>query len=116
MEKADAGLLESTFLAGGSYDVMTAEAQMLNAVFIAETVDHANWKYLSTVCKELPKGELRSVMERITGEVEQQEDNHLGWARDMRDRMTMMQTKSQMTTKVAMKAEEMVAQIKSWFD
>jgi rubrerythrin len=115
LEKSDAGLLESTFLAAGSYDVMTAEATMLNAVFIAESVDHANWAYLSKVCKELPRGEMRDVMERITSEVEEQEDHHLEWARDMRDRMTMMQTKSQMTTKVAMKAEEMVAQVKSWF-
>src|SRR5690606_33004020 len=43
VEKADAGILETTVLAAGSCDVMTAEAQMLNAVFVAETIDHANW-------------------------------------------------------------------------
>jgi rubrerythrin len=115
VEKIDAALLESTFLATGSYDPMTAEAMMLNAVFVAETVDHANWSYLSKVCEQLPEGELRSLMQRITSEVEEQEDRHLSWARDMRDRMTRLQTTSTTTSKVALKAEEMVAKVKDWF-
>lgn len=115
IEKADAGLLESTYLASGAIDVMTAEATMLNAVLIAESVDHANWQYLAQVCQELPAGELRDRMERIVHEVEEQEDEHLTWATDMRQKMTMLETKSSAMATIGMKTEEMVARIKDWF-
>lgn len=115
IEKSDAGLLESTFLASGATDVMTAEATMLNAVFVAESIDHANWQYLAQVCQELPDGELRELMERTVQEVEEQEDKHLTWASETRQKMTMLQTKSSAMATIGMKTEEMVARIKDWF-
>jgi hypothetical protein len=41
-EKADAGLLESTFLLEGSLDPVTAESAMLESVMLAEAKDRAN--------------------------------------------------------------------------
>lgn len=116
IEKSDAGLLESTFLASGATDVMTAEATMLNAVFVAESIDHANWQYLAQVCQELPDGELRELMERTVQEVEEQEDKHLTWASETRQKMTMLQTKSSAMATIGMKTEEMVSRVKSWFN
>ncbi|HEX7095655.1 MAG TPA: DUF892 family protein [Acidimicrobiales bacterium] len=115
IEKSDAGLLESTFLASGSVDVMTSEAVMLTAVMIAESVDHSNWQYLTSVCQELPSGDLRDLMQRITQEVTEQEDKHLTWATDTRAKLSMLQTKSSAMAKIGMKAEEMLASVKSWF-
>src|ERR671910_789444 len=48
------GLLESTFLLGGSVDLMTQELVMLDAVLLAEAKDHANWACLSALTGELP--------------------------------------------------------------
>src|SRR5690606_20991681 len=107
VEKADAGLLESTFLASGSVDVMTAEATMLTAVFIAESVDHANWQYLAEVCRELPDGDLRDLMERTVQEVEQDEDKHLTWASETRQKIATLQTRSSTMATIGMKTEEM---------
>jgi hypothetical protein len=39
----DTKLVESTFALNGSLDLMTAEMAMLDAVFLAESMDHANW-------------------------------------------------------------------------
>jgi hypothetical protein len=115
-EKADSGLVESTFVLGGSCDMMTAEAMMLDAVFIAESVDHANWQYMSKLVPELPSGDIRDLAQRITAEVEAQEDEHLSWSHDMRARLAMMQTKSSFAMRSSMKAEELVARVKSMFD
>jgi hypothetical protein len=64
----------------------------------------------------MPAGEIRDTFQRITDEVEAEEDDHLSWAQDTRARMAMIQTKSSVTAAAGMKAEEMVARIKSMFD
>src|SRR4051812_30533526 len=46
VEGMDSKLVESTFMLSGSVDLMTAEMAMLDAVFLAESADHANWKAL----------------------------------------------------------------------
>jgi rubrerythrin len=116
IEKSDTALVESTYLLAGSVDIMTAEAVMLTAVMIAESVDHANWQLLSAMVPQVPAGDLRDLMARITAEVEAEEDEHLSWAHDMRARMAMLQAKSAVAAKAGVKAEEMMAQVKSWFD
>jgi len=115
VQAADTKLVEATFLGSGSVDLMTAEMAMLDAVFIAESVDHANWQTMRALGDELPEGALRSRFQAACQEVESQEDEHLGWAHDMRARMTMMHVKSTTFAKVGMKAEEMVAAIRGWF-
>ena len=44
---SDTSLVEATFKLGGSLDLVTAEFAMLDAVFLAESMDHANWTSLA---------------------------------------------------------------------
>ena len=73
-EKANAGLLESTFLVGGSVDPATAELAMLDAVMLAEAKDRANWLVLSELAAHLTGRRLRARFEAVTAEVLQQVD------------------------------------------
>ena len=43
---------------------------MLDAVFLAETIDHANWVTLGALTELLPDGALRRAFEAAVGEVE----------------------------------------------
>src|SRR4051812_9001273 len=83
-EKAGAGLLESTYLLGGSIDPMTAELVMLEAVMLAEAKDHGNWELLAQLSAAMPDGQLRRPMQSITADVLAQEEEHYTWARDTR--------------------------------
>jgi rubrerythrin len=114
-EGMDSQVLASTYLLNGSVDLMTAEMAMLDAVLLAETIDHGNWKALAQLTAHLPAGELRDAFQKAVDEVEEQEDEHLGWAQQTRERLTMMQAKSSVMTKVGAKAEELMAQVKNWF-
>jgi rubrerythrin len=114
-EGMDSKLLESTFLLRGSLDVMTAEMAMLDGVFLAETIDHANWSTLAELVQHLPDGAIRTSMEGAVAEVEEQEDKHLSWARDTKARLVTMQARSAVGTVVAAKAEEMIARVREWF-
>ncbi|HEU5083657.1 MAG TPA: hypothetical protein VFU14_09980 [Acidimicrobiales bacterium] len=114
-ETADTKALEATFLGSGALDPMTAEMAMLDAVLLAETVDHANWEALELLAERLPNGLLRDALRDAVAEVQEQEDEHLGWARDMRARMTMLQVSSSLLTQAQAKGEELVAQVRGWF-
>jgi len=114
-EGMDAKLLESTFLLEGSVDLMTAEMVMLTAVFIAESVDHANWATLAATIDALPDGETKDRAAEVVSEVVAEEDEHLEWARTMRQRMTIVQASSSMLAGAGLKAEEALASIKGWF-
>jgi len=87
-------LLEATYSAGGALDPMTQEVVLLDAVFIAESIDHANWLTLSKLVDLFPEGELRDSFDAAVAEVEEQEDAHLGWASDTRQRLIMTQAQS----------------------
>jgi ferritin-like metal-binding protein YciE len=114
-ERAGTALLESTFLLGGSIDLLTQELVMLDAVLLAEAKDQANWSCLAGMVEDLPPGEARDALESTVEEVEVQEDEHLTWARDTRCRMISLQATSGPTTSLSMKAEEVVARIKNLF-
>jgi hypothetical protein len=58
VEASDSKLGASTFLADGALDPMTGEMAMLDAVFVAEAVDQANWQALQQICGQLPAGQL----------------------------------------------------------
>jgi hypothetical protein len=88
---------------------------MLDAVFLAESADHANWSMLSDLVPQLPEGELRSALQAAVDEVEPQEDEHLSWAKDTKAKLVTMQIKSGTMEKMGEKAEEIVARIRNWF-
>ena len=114
-EKAGLGLVESTFLLGGSVDLMTQELVMLDAVLLAEAKDHANWSGLSELVDVMPEGQVRDAVREAVERVEPEEDEHLGWAQDMRTKLVAAQVRSGPVQSMTTKAEEMVARIKGLF-
>lgn len=114
VEAQDSKLLESTFLATGALDIMTAEMAMLDAVFVAEAVDRANWEALEQLTQQLPDGELRNKFARAVSEVLADEEEHLTWAKETRAKLTLLQAKSSLMASVGEKAEEMMATVRSW--
>lgn len=111
----DTKTLESTFLVSGSVDIMNQEMAMLDAVFLAESMDHANWALLAQLVEDMPESEAGTLMAAAVGEVLAEEDDHLGWARDMKAKMVKLQASSSLGAAAAMKAEEMVATVRGWF-
>jgi rubrerythrin len=114
VEGTDGKLVESTFLLSGSLDVMTQETAMLDAVLIAETVDHGHWELMAKLRDELPDGELRTAFSAAVDEVRPDEEEHLEWVKSTKSKLTMLQAKSSAAATIGMKAEEMVATVKSW--
>jgi len=115
VEAMDSKLLETTFMLSGAADVVVEEMAMLDAVFLAESMDHANWHTLAELAPSLPEGEFRDRFEAAVAEVEEQEDTHLEWARTTKLRMVKLQLESSAAANLGMKAEELVARIQSWF-
>ena len=111
----DTKALESTFLLSGSLDVMNQEMAMLDAVFLAESMDHANWELLAALRDAMPESEARTLIGGAVDQVRPDEEEHLGWARDMKAKMVMLQASSSVTAAATMKAEEMVATVRGWF-
>jgi len=114
-ERAGNSVIETTFMCSGSIDLMTAELVMLEAVILAEVKDHSNWSMLSQLVPKLPES-LRTSFADATARVEQQEEEHLSWAKDMRSKMITLQIQSGAMQKAGVAAEEMMAKIKSLFD
>lgn len=114
-EGQDSKILESTFILSGSLDTITAEVAMLDAVLLAETIDHSNWSTLSALVAQMPAGTLRDSVSAVVERVYDQEDEHLEWARATRARMTMMQAQSSTAAALSAKAEELVETVRNWF-
>lgn len=115
-EKMDTGMVEATYATDGSVDLMTKELAMVNAVVLAETVDHANWEMIEQLGAQLPDGAARSAFQSAVDEVLPQEDDHVMWATQTRKRLIAMQATSPVVAGVAATAEELVRRISSWFD
>jgi rubrerythrin len=115
VEAMDSKLVESTYLATGALDPMTAESAMLDAVFLAETACHAQWELLSSLTDTMEEGEMRAAFRAAVEEVEAQEDEHLEWARTTKARLVQLRAEGGAADAAGSKAEELVARIKSWF-
>jgi rubrerythrin len=57
------------------------ELNDLENVLIAETMDHANWQLLALLADQ-ESGDMQTALLAAVEEVEQQEDEHLEWARE----------------------------------
>src|SRR5690606_31754398 len=68
-EGVDSKLLETTFMLTGSGDPILAEMSMLEAVLLAETIDHSNWMGIANLTMELPEGKLRKAFQKAVDEV-----------------------------------------------
>jgi rubrerythrin len=83
-EKAGAGLVESTYLLGGSIDEPTQELAMLEAVMLAEAKDHGNWELLAQLAAQMAAGAVRDGFSAAATRVLVQEEEHYGWAAETR--------------------------------
>jgi len=115
-EKLDTGAVQATFMLDGSLDLMTKELLMLNAVVLAETIDHSNWELIEQLSEQLDEGPAKEAFRDACAEVRPQEDDHVMWAMETRRRMITMQASSHMMQGVAATAENLVNRISSWFD
>lgn len=107
--------LQSTFLTSGTLDVMTTEMVMLDAVLIAETVDHANWQGVAAMAESAPDGDAGQALQDAYDEVGPDEDEHLDWARTMRLKMTKLQASSNAMATAGARMEEAVETVRGWF-
>jgi hypothetical protein len=114
-EKLDSGAVEATFLVDGSLDLMTKELLMLNAVLLAETIDHANWEMIEQLGESLHEGSIQESFRDATAKVKPQEDDHVMWAAQTRKRLVALQATSPTMTGVATAMEEVVSRIASLF-
>lgn len=107
--------LQATFLLSGSLDIMTQEMAMLDAVFLAESMDHANWELLGNLRDQMPDGDAKDAIAAAVSQAAPDEDEHLMWARTTKARMVSMQAQSSTATTAMMKTEELIATVRGWF-
>jgi hypothetical protein len=108
----DSNLVESTFMVNGALDVMTREMAMLDAVFLAESMDHANWQLLSQLVDSMD-GDARDTFRSAVEEVKGQEDEHLEWARTTKARLVTLQATDSMTATTGLATEELIARVQN---
>ena len=85
-EFANTKVLEGLLLSS-SVDVAMFDVALVEAVAVAETKCHANWEFLAELAAELPDSPTRTAIEAAVGEVFEQEEKHLGWASETRNRL-----------------------------
>lgn len=115
VEVMDTKVLESTFLAAGPLDVVQREMAMLDAVILAETIDHASWSTLQDLVGSVPEGELRSALADAVARVEGEEDRHLAWALQTKKTMVLLQATNPTMAAMGIKAEQLAETVKGWF-
>ena len=113
-EAADAKLVEATYLGSGSLEPVVQESAILDAVFLAETIDHANWEALAMLSGLLPDCPAKDAMAQAVAEVSVEEDEHLGWAQQTRARLTVAQATPSLGDKVGAKVRDVADTVRSW--
>ena len=86
---------------------------MLEAVVLAETKDHANWRLLSQLAETMPDGEAKAAFRAAVGQVESEEDEHLQWASSTWEKLAMTQARSSLAQKGMEMAEKAVGVVKN---
>jgi rubrerythrin len=114
VEGTDSNLLQSTFLLRGSIDLAAAEMAMLDAVALAESMDHANWQLMAKVSEQLPPGTLREQFQAAVDEVQPQEDDHLTWALETKERLTLLQLSPNEASSLDEQAEQRLERVRNW--
>lgn len=108
----DDKMLEATTMLSGAADENTCEQAMLDAVMLAETKDHANWRMLAQLTEQLPDGDAKQAFTEACSRVEPQEDDHIGWATSTMEKLFMVQARSPMAQKGMKAAEKAVGKVK----
>jgi len=111
-EAMNTKMVEAITLLSGSADENTVEQAMLEAVVLAETKDHANWKLLGSLAGEMPDGEAKEAILVAVGQVEDQEDNHVEWASSTWEKLSLTQARSGLAQKGMEMAQKAVGKVK----
>jgi rubrerythrin len=112
VEAMNTKMVEAVVLLCGAADENTREQAMLEAVILAETKDHANWKLLGQLAEQMPDGEAKEAFLDAAGQVEDQEDEHLEWASSTWEKLVMTQAQSSLAQKGMEMAEKAVGKVK----
>jgi len=108
----DSKMVEAVVALSGAADENTCEQAMLEAVMLAETKDHANWKLLMQLSQQLPDGPAKEAFTEAVAPVEQQEDEHLEWASSTMEKLFMTQAQSSVAQKAMEVGEKAVGKVK----
>ncbi|MEW6474636.1 MAG: hypothetical protein AB1679_20475 [Actinomycetota bacterium] len=88
-EALDMKMHEAALLLPDGADQPTLELAILEAVVLAESKCHSNWSLIQKMSGELPDGEAKTAFRTAVDQVEQQEDEHIRWARETWEQLMM---------------------------
>ena len=94
VEALDSKMHEAAILLPDGADEATLELAILEAVVLAETKCHADWSLIQQLAAELPDGIARTAFQNAVDQVEDQEDEHIRWARETWAQLVMMLVKA----------------------
>jgi hypothetical protein len=93
-EALDMKLHEAALLLPDGADQQTLELAILESVVLAETKCHSNWSLIQKMTAELPEGLARTAFQNAVDQVEDQEDEHIRWARETWEQLILTEAKS----------------------
>ena len=94
VEALDSKMHEAAILLPDGADEATLELAILEAVVLAETKCHSDWSLIQQLAAELPEGVARTAFQHAVDQVEEQEDEHIRWARETWQQLIMMLAKA----------------------
>jgi rubrerythrin len=92
-EALDSKIHEAAIMLPDGADEATLELAILEAVVLAETKCHSDWSLIQKLTAELPEGKARAAFQSAVDQVEEQEDEHIRWARETWEKLIMAQSK-----------------------
>lgn len=93
-EALDSKIHEAAILLPDGADEAALELAILEAVILAETKCHSDWSLIQKLAAELPEGDARTAFQAAVDQVEEQEDEHIRWARETWETLIMTQARS----------------------
>ena len=94
-EALDMKLHEAALLLPDGADQAALELAILESVMLAESKCHSNWTLIQKMAAQLPEGDARTAFQNAVDQVEQQEDEHIRWARETWERLIIKQAMGQ---------------------
>jgi hypothetical protein len=88
-EAFDSKMHEAAIGLCGGADEATFELGMLELVVLAETKCHSDWSLIQQLTETMPEGQARTAFQAAVDQVEQQEDEHIRWARETWQQLIM---------------------------
>ena len=111
-EALDSKIHEAAILLPDGADEATIELAILEAVVLAETKCHSDWSLIQKLTPELPEGVARNAFQSAVDQVEEQEDEHIRWARETWEKLIMTQAQTKIMQKGMAMAEKAVGKVK----